>query len=156
MVNRSASLSTAKGHAAHEPTVLITDARESKSVEINRRQRQYMVTMGLRTACFLGLVLTQNNFRWLFLVGAVVLPWIAVLFVNQRDKRGGKGAFAKPDIQRPALSSARADQVIDIEADDTEADDTEADDTDVSEADSGDVESGNVDAAYVEDEPVRP
>ncbi len=120
MVTRSASTGTAKGRSAHEPTVLITDARESKSVEINRRQRQYLFTMGLRTACFLGLVLTQNNFRWLFLVGAVVLPWIAVLFVNQRDKRGGKGAFAEPEARRQALPGASADQVIDVDSEDIE------------------------------------
>ena len=156
MVNRSASLSTAKGHAAHEPTVLITDARESKSVEINQRQRQYLFTMGLRTACFLGLVLTQNNFRWLFLVGAVVLPWIAVLFVNQRDKRGGKGAFAKPDIQRTALPSARADQVIDVEADDDETVDAAPNTVKASDAEASNIRAGNVDPAYVQDEPVRP
>ncbi len=118
MVTRSASINPAKGHTTHEPTMLITDARESKSVEINRRQRQYLITMGLRTACFMGLVPTQNNFRWLFLVAAVVLPWIAVMFVNQRDKRGGKGAFAKPDVQRRELSSASADQIIDVDVDD--------------------------------------
>lgn len=118
MVISSASINPVKGHNTHEPTMLITDARESKSVEINRRQRQYLFTMGLRTACFMGLVLTQSNFRWLFLVGAVVLPWIAVMFVNQRDKRGGKGAFARPDVQRRELSSASADQVIDVEVED--------------------------------------
>lgn len=129
MVTRSASTGTAKGHSAHQPTVLITDARESKSAEINRRQRQYMVTMGLRTACFLGLVFTQNDFRWLFLVGAVVLPWCAVLFVNQRDKRGGKGAFAKQEVQRQALPSASADQVIDVEPDDIHTEDIQAEHT---------------------------
>lgn len=128
MVNRSASSSTTKGHAAHEPTVLITDARESKSVEINRRQRHYMITMGLRTACFFGLVLVQNDFRWLFLVGAIVLPWIAVLFVNQRDKRGGKGAFAAPEVQRTALPSASADQVIDVDPVDEQTNDEQAND----------------------------
>ena len=38
------------------PDAVITHARPSRSVDRNRRTRNYMIAMGLRIACFIGLV----------------------------------------------------------------------------------------------------
>ena len=46
-----------------------------------------MITMAIRTGCFLGLAFTPNIWRWAFLVGAAVLPTIAVVLGNAADRR---------------------------------------------------------------------
>ncbi len=88
--------------AAGEPTV-ITHAALSHSEDMSRRQRRYLLTMLIRTACFLGLVLTPGPWRWSFLVGAAILPTIAVVLANAADRR----AVVDDDVEefaRPALT----------------------------------------------------
>lgn len=38
--------------------------------------------MMIRTACFIGAVIAPPPFRWFLLVGAVILPYIAVVMAN--------------------------------------------------------------------------
>lgn len=59
------------------------------SEDIHHRQVRYLITMSVRTACFaiaavLGLAL-HGGLRWLALVpvvGAVILPYVAVIVAN--------------------------------------------------------------------------
>ena len=44
--------------------------------------RQYLATMGVRTACFIGAFFFDGWLRWTCVVLAVVLPYIAVVLVN--------------------------------------------------------------------------
>jgi hypothetical protein len=57
------------------------------SEDIGHRQRRYLISMGIRTACFLGAVLTAvaGAPPWavlLLVVGALFLPYVSVVFAN--------------------------------------------------------------------------
>lgn len=69
----------------------ITSAPEPLAVDQARRERRYLVQMGIRVVCFLLAVLLWRHVPlWLslvFIVGAVVLPYVAVLFANAGRER---------------------------------------------------------------------
>lgn len=50
--------------------------------------RQYLWTMALRTACFIGAYFFEGWLRWTCVALAVVLPYIAVVLVNAVRPRG--------------------------------------------------------------------
>ncbi|GIJ00223.1 hypothetical protein Slu03_26000 [Sediminihabitans luteus] len=60
----------------------ITDAPDSLEEDQARRFRRYAFQMSVRTACFLGFVLIDHWTRWILALGAVLLPYVAVLLVN--------------------------------------------------------------------------
>ena len=60
----------------------ITEAQSALSADIPARQRKYFYSMMLRTLCFLLAVFTPSPYRWFFLVGAVILPYISVIVAN--------------------------------------------------------------------------
>lgn len=60
----------------------VTSAQTPLSQEQKARTRRYLMSMSIRTACFLGAVVAQGWLRWALLVGAVVLPYIAVVMAN--------------------------------------------------------------------------
>lgn len=71
----------------HSASVIITDARSGSSLDQARRMKRYAITMGFRTACFVGILFVPGIFKWILVAGAVFLPYIAVLFANQADSR---------------------------------------------------------------------
>jgi Protein of unknown function (DUF3099) len=75
------------GHDS-EP-VLITEAQPSLDEQLSARRTKYLIMMGIRVVC---LVLAATFYRtpWLmaiFVVGAVALPWMAVLIANDRPPK---------------------------------------------------------------------
>ena len=60
----------------------VTSAAESRTEDQARRLRRYLVTMGIRTACFVLLVVIDDWYRWIFAAGAVFLPFFAVVAAN--------------------------------------------------------------------------
>lgn len=60
----------------------VTHVGSALSDDLPGRQRKYFISMMLRTACFLLAVFTPSPYRWFFLVGAVVLPYISVIVAN--------------------------------------------------------------------------
>jgi hypothetical protein len=73
-----------------EPEVFsISRVETSLSEDQTGRQRRYLISMGLRTACFVGGILTEGALRWTLIVGAVVLPYFAVVIANAGRERGG-------------------------------------------------------------------
>lgn len=67
--------------------VVITSARASRSDDIRRRQQRYLLSMGIRTVCFVLAVVTSGPLRWVFFAGALVLPYIAVVVANASTRR---------------------------------------------------------------------
>jgi fatty acid desaturase len=81
----------------------VTSAPANLADEQAGRIRRYLVTMGIRTACFIGSVLTATAGApwWVWgslAVLAVVLPYIAVVMVNAVAPRmpGGSAAPVTP------------------------------------------------------------
>lgn len=72
--------------ARKTPVTRITEAQESHERDIHVRTVRYLISMAIRMACLLLAVVTPSPWRWGFLVGAVVLPWIAVLIANATRK----------------------------------------------------------------------
>ncbi|WP_336921167.1 DUF3099 domain-containing protein [Aquipuribacter sp. SD81] len=100
---------------AVDPVVRITTARASHTEDMTRRMRRYAISMAIRTACVAGFAivfpLTHHWAAWLFVPGAVVLPYLAVLMANAgREKTPvrptGLGPVQQP---RPALGPRRDD-----------------------------------------------
>ena len=78
--------------------VSITGARSGRSEDIDGRTRRYLISMGIRTACFIGAVLVSGPLRWALVIGALVLPYIAVVVANAgRESEPGDG----PEAIRP-------------------------------------------------------
>ena len=71
----------------HDDRHSITSAKRSASEDLEMRQRRYLWSMLVRTVCFIGLVITPNPWRWSFLLGAAVIPAIAVVLGNAADRR---------------------------------------------------------------------
>jgi hypothetical protein len=67
--------------------VRITTASRSHSDELWAREKRYMITMGIRTACFVTAVACYLSplphwVAWIFIVCSLVLPYIAVVMAN--------------------------------------------------------------------------
>jgi len=77
----------ARKRAADAP-IRITTAQSSVGADIDHRQRRYLIAMGVRTLCFLVVALLAIThvgpgwLPWIFVVGAVVLPYVAVVMAN--------------------------------------------------------------------------
>jgi len=101
---------------------VITTARTGATAEMNSRVRRYTITMAFRTACFLAMIWVPGVFRWILFGCALFLPYVAVVFANQANRRsdsrwasieGPEG----PDGQRELGTGAEdnGDEVIDVE-----------------------------------------
>ena len=75
----------------------ITTAAESQTDDRMRREKRYALSMIARTLCFVGgvvLVMQPMPFAvlgWLMFVGAVFLPYIAVVLANAGVRKKGDG-----------------------------------------------------------------
>ena len=71
--------------------ISITSAPEPLADDLARRTRRYLLQMGIRTLCFVLAVVLWGvvpvGVSLLFIVGAVVLPYVAVLFANAGRER---------------------------------------------------------------------
>lgn len=66
------------------PVVSVTSAWESRSRDVVRRQRRYVVAMLLRVACFVGMLVLPLPLwgRMVLAAVAVVIPYVAVVVAN--------------------------------------------------------------------------
>ena len=69
-----------------DDAVRITTAAASRAEDIRARQKRYLMSMSLRTICFVGAIAASMagvDWLWPFLIaGAIVLPYIAVVMAN--------------------------------------------------------------------------
>lgn len=72
---------------SEETVYRITNAQTSFLQEQKGRARRYLFSMSLRTICFVAAVLTQGNWRIGFILGAIFLPYIAVVMANAGRER---------------------------------------------------------------------
>ncbi len=81
---------------AQPDVVRITTARSSATDDMKSRQRRYLLAMGIRTVCFFAAVLVGAGvLRWVLVLAAVFLPFLAVVVANASDQRND--GFALPD-----------------------------------------------------------
>ncbi|XVQ07788.1 DUF3099 domain-containing protein [Spirillospora sp. CA-255316] len=102
----------------HAEVYTVTDAPKPMSEDIGYRQRRYLISMGIRTGCFLGAVFAGALGAPLWVVGllvagAVFLPYISVIFANGGREPQPSARFDDPDSphhkgisgQRPEIGS---------------------------------------------------
>ena len=66
----------------------ITTAATSHHADIAMRQRRYVISMTIRTLCFVGAVAVGPGWlRWVLVAGAVLLPYVAVVLANSETRR---------------------------------------------------------------------
>ncbi|MBX6750888.1 MAG: DUF3099 domain-containing protein [Micromonosporaceae bacterium] len=103
--------------------VLITDAPEDPEKELRRREVRYVAMMLTRAACLVGaaVIVAQQPWLWqvwalLCVVGAVLLPWLAVLIANDRPPKKRRAASppgavaAQPALERREYKIIDADE----------------------------------------------
>jgi len=79
-----------------EPVYSVTSARAGQRDEISGRERRYIISMAIRTVCFVGAVIAwQTVGAWLgaiLFVGALVLPYTSVILANAGGRSRAPGA----------------------------------------------------------------
>lgn len=87
---------------------VITDAPVPRSAELARRQRNYLISMSIRVACFIAMAFVHGWLRWACLAGAAIIPWFAVIFANVSSKGPAvqsTPADEAPEQGRPMLTN---------------------------------------------------
>ena len=64
----------------------ITDAAAAHSDEMRQRMIKYAVAMGIRMVCLVLVFVVDGWFKLIPVMGAVFLPWVAVVIANGSDR----------------------------------------------------------------------
>ena len=71
--------------------IRITTAGSSPEADLARRQKRYIISMSIRTLCFIGAAIAgMAGITWLWpilIVAAVVLPYVAVVLANAGNSK---------------------------------------------------------------------
>jgi hypothetical protein len=95
----------AKDQARSERPVRITTAAASREEDIRHRQRRYVISMGIRTVCFVAAVIVGHGWvMWVLIVAALLLPYVAVVMANAASSKSDD--FALRDMDRAELPSS--------------------------------------------------
>lgn len=85
------------------PVYRITAAGAPLSEEQRGRTRRYLISMGIRTLCFLGAIVVAGPMRWVLVVGAVGLPYVAVVLANAGKESKRAAPVLTVDVARTQL-----------------------------------------------------
>ncbi len=127
----------------------ITSAAGAQSADMQQRAVRYLVSMGVRTVCVVLVIVVPGPLRWVFAVGAIALPYIAVVAANAAGERRQRPApaptpTAPASLPRPVPTATVPAETVDTETVDTETVDTQT------------VDTQTVDTETIEPEPVGP
>jgi hypothetical protein len=82
-------------HRQRNQAHLVTEAPQSRAAEIGQRERRYLLMMGIRVVCFVvTVVMFVTHAGWLTVipaVGAIALPYFAVVVANSRRPAASSG-----------------------------------------------------------------
>lgn len=82
----------------------ITSARLSPAIDRRDRERRYVITMAVRMVCLALAILLPSPWRWVFAVGAVVLPYFAVVLANIGSTKMRRGV--DEPVEQTAIGTA--------------------------------------------------
>ena len=107
----------------------ITGVQRPHSDDLDQRMGRYLLSMLIRTVCVVLVLVIHSPIRWAFAVGAVLLPYIAVVMANAGQARGEPplptvdarpAAAALPGVRGPVQSTRpTTDPTTDLGADPT-------------------------------------
>lgn len=105
-----------------KPVYEITGARRRLTEDVSHRQIRYAISMGIRTVCFVLAIVTHGWLRAVFLVAALVLPYLSVVYANsgREPTRVGPPGYepdrppaidrVKRQLQGPSSTEQSADE----------------------------------------------
>jgi hypothetical protein len=104
-----------------QPVFAVTGLPASLQEDQRHRMRRYLLSMGIRTACFVAAFITLwvlhwTVIGWAFVIAAAILPYIAVVVANATRPRGISTLApvtpnpVAPDEQTPRISPRRPDE----------------------------------------------
>jgi uncharacterized membrane protein YdbT with pleckstrin-like domain len=95
----------------------VTGLPMSRQDDRRGRMRRYLLSMGIRTLCFVLAVVALGVLHWtvvgwICVIAAVILPYIAVVIANATRSQGGTalGPVTPDDGAAPQLSPRRPDE----------------------------------------------
>jgi hypothetical protein len=94
-----------------EPEVIrITSAPESPQQELGHRERRYVISMAIRTVCFVGAIAVGPGWlRWVLVAAAFLLPYVAVVMANSASPRVEGTDPLGPGLTYPELGTGSPD-----------------------------------------------
>ncbi len=99
--------------ASDAPVQSITNATVAHSDDMRHRMVQYSVTMGIRMVCIAAIFVFDGWFKLVPVIGAVVLPWVAVMIAN-----GGADVSHQNDVELLDEAPMYAIGATDVPSDD--------------------------------------
>ena len=87
----------------HETVISVTTAQPGRSEDLDSRIVRYAWMMSIRIVCFVLAVLTPSPWRWMFVVAAVFLPYVAVVMANAQKTASVASVDAFLPPGRPQL-----------------------------------------------------
>ena len=88
-----------------ETVISVTSAQPGRSADLDSRIARYAWMMSIRIVCFVLAVITPSPWRWLFVVGAIALPYFAVVLANAQRSVTTPAAAPSVAPARPAIGS---------------------------------------------------
>ena len=88
----------------------VTTARPGRSDDIGVRQRRYLWMMGIRLVCLPFALVVDGWARWVFIVGAVVLPYLAFVVANAVARPVPGALTPVAPERRPAIEAGPSDR----------------------------------------------
>jgi hypothetical protein len=92
-----------------EGAYLVTEARRSRTEDIAYRERRYLIMMAVRVACFgIAVALFAAGAGWFAAipaVGAIVIPYFAVVFANSGREPVSTRGFRPYEPNLPEVHS---------------------------------------------------
>lgn len=85
----------------------ITGAQVSLIEDQRLRTRRYLVSMAIRTVCFVLAIVFTGWLRWVFVAAAVFLPYVAVIMANAGRRHRSPARPAVIGQQQAGLGSGR-------------------------------------------------
>jgi hypothetical protein len=91
----------------------ITAASQSHTDDLDARIRRYLISMAIRTACVILVLVIDNPVRWVFAVLAVILPYVAVVMANAAGDRRRPPVPAVPVVPVVRLPLEQSALIVD-------------------------------------------
>jgi hypothetical protein len=98
----------ARAQRHDDDAVRITTASTSANADVAKRQRRYLLSMGIRTVCFVGaIVVGEGWLRWALIAGALLLPYVAVVMANASTTKSDGFDLLDHGMRRQELPPGR-------------------------------------------------
>ncbi|MEU8221781.1 DUF3099 domain-containing protein [Kribbella sp. NPDC048915] len=105
-----------RGERSGATVISVTSAQPGRSEDLDSRIVRYAWMMSIRIVCFILAVITPSPWRWLFVVGAIALPYFAVVLANAH--RSATQPAADPYLAPPRTAIGERPTIV-VPTDDT-------------------------------------